>query len=83
MSNKKKYKKPEIRQVNDRVKFYPCDGLACRRQCAVTMTVSEWEQYRCHHTTDPEHAVSKFDPEHHIQVAEVLGIRKEAEDAER
>ena len=59
--------------------IYPCDGLGCKRMCAKTMTVSEWEQYNCHHTTDPEHAVSKFNPEHHIQVAEVLGIRKEAE----
>ena len=58
---KRKYEKPKIIQVNDRVKFYPCDGLACRRQCAVTKTVSEWEQYVCHHTTDPEHAASHFD----------------------
>lgn len=72
-----KYKKPQIIQVNDRVKLYPCDGLACKRACAKTMTVSEWEQYECHHTTDPEHAASHFDAAHNIQVAETLGIRKE------
>lgn len=71
-----KYKKPKVIQVNDRVKLYPCDGLACRRQCAVTMTVSEWEQYRCHHTTDPEHAASHFDAPHNIQVAEAIGLRE-------
>lgn len=60
--------------------IYPCDGLGCKRMCAKTMTVSEWEQYNCHHTTDPLHAVSKFDPEHYIQVAEALGIRKETEE---
>lgn len=74
---KVKYKKPKIIQVNGRVKIYPCDGLACRRQCAVTMTVPEWEQYECHHTTDPEHAASHFDAAHNVQVAEAIGLRKE------
>ena len=60
--------------------LYPCDGLGCKRMCAKTMTVSEWEQYECHHTTDPEHAASRFDAAHNIQVAETLGIRKEADD---
>ena len=59
--------------------LYPCDGLGCKTMCAKTKTVSEWEQYECHHTTDPEHAASHFDAAHNIQVAEALGLRKEAE----
>lgn len=38
---------------------YLCDGMACDRQCAKTMTPKEWAEYECHHTRDESHARNK------------------------
>lgn len=55
MSTNKDRSFPEF-ITTDLKELYPCDGLGCKRMCAKTMTSSEWEEYVCHHTTDPEHA---------------------------
>lgn len=39
---------------------YLCDGTACERQCAKTMTPEEWKEYPCHHTMDENHAKNKI-----------------------
>ena len=40
--------------------LYICDGCACKRQCAKTMTADEWKKHTCHHTEDEKHAVNKI-----------------------
>ena len=38
---------------------YLCNGEACGKQCAKTMTADEWKSYSCHHTTDERFARNK------------------------
>lgn len=38
---------------------YLCNGEACEKQCAKTMTADEWSKYVCHHTTDERFARNK------------------------
>lgn len=38
---------------------YLCNGEACEKQCAHTMTKEEWAKYQCHHTTDEKFAKNK------------------------
>lgn len=38
---------------------YLCNGEACEKQCAKTMTTDEWKSYHCHHTTDEKFARNK------------------------
>ena len=38
---------------------YLCDGKACSKMCAETMTPEEWKAYDCHHTQDEAHARNK------------------------
>ena len=35
---------------------YLCDGTACEKQCANTMTPEQWKNYPCHYTTDERFA---------------------------
>ena len=39
--------------------FYICDGCACGKQCAKTMTAEEWAKASCHHTNNENHAKNK------------------------
>lgn len=38
---------------------YLCNGEACEKQCAKTMTAEEWRKSPCQHTTDEKFAKNK------------------------
>jgi len=42
--------------MSDLTRVYVCNGLACRRKCAETMSEEYWRKYSCHHTTKKEFA---------------------------
>ena len=56
---------------------YLCDGKACGKMCAETMTPEQWKKYECHHTFDESHARNKCRRKRKIVYSNGKGIEKE------